>query len=180
MKKSRITKKILLIGIGNDGRSDDAAGWRFVDTWANFTDVFDIEYRYQLQIEDAELVSLYKEVIFVDATEHEWKDGFGFYKCQSNPSSAYTSHELCPETVMWLANTLYQAKPIGYVMAISGTHWDLALGLSKTARANFENAQRFFIDWLREKKGIRIPNSESINPLLFPISRNKKMFPKNR
>lgn len=174
MKKSKTTKKILLIGIGNDGRSDDAAGWRFVDAWANFMDVFDIEYRYQLQIEDAELISLYKEVIFVDATEHEWKDGFGFYKCQVKPSSAYTSHELCPETVMWLASTLYQAKPIGYVMAISGTHWDLALGLSKTARANFEKAQRFFIDWLREKKRILIPSQNQLTHCCSPFPEIKK------
>ena len=37
------TKKILLIGIGNAGRGDDALGWKFVDEFSHLTDLFDFE-----------------------------------------------------------------------------------------------------------------------------------------
>ena len=64
MNESGTDRKTLLIGIGNSGRSDDALGWKFVDEFADYDYLFDLEYRYQLQIEDSELVSRYKKVIF--------------------------------------------------------------------------------------------------------------------
>ena len=55
MNESGTDRKTLLIGIGNSGRSDDALGWKFVDEFVEYGHLFDLEYRYQLQIEDAEL-----------------------------------------------------------------------------------------------------------------------------
>ena len=65
------TKKTLLIGIGNYGRADDALGWKFIDEFSDRDDLYDFEYRYQLQIEDAELVTKYEKVIFVDASHQQ-------------------------------------------------------------------------------------------------------------
>jgi len=60
---------ILIIGIGNSGRNDDGLGWKFVDIISqSIQNSFDIEYRYQLQIEDADLVSKYKKVKIPEAT----------------------------------------------------------------------------------------------------------------
>ena len=57
--------KTLLFGIGNSGRSDDGLGWEFLDKIKpNFPIDFDMEYRYQLQIEDAELAKQYQRVMF--------------------------------------------------------------------------------------------------------------------
>ena len=61
------TKNILIIGIGNSGRSDDGLGWLMLDTIENKFSNVDVLYRYQLQIEDAEILSHYPTVIFVDA-----------------------------------------------------------------------------------------------------------------
>lgn len=138
------TKKTLLIGIGNDGRSDDALGWKFVEECSDLSDLFDFEYRYQLQIEDAELVSKYEQVIFVDASHQPLEKGFSFYACKAAPTSAFTTHQLNPETVLWLAGELFGASPDGYVMAISGINWKLHYGLSKQAKRNFNNAVLHF------------------------------------
>jgi hydrogenase maturation protease len=138
------TKKILMIGIGNYGRADDAMGWKFLDELADAGDLYDFEYRYQLQIEDAELVSKYKEVIFVDASHQQLEKGFSFYGCIPGPTSAFTTHQLNPETVLWLAGELFDDPPKGYVMAISGINWQLHHGLSRLAEKNFKNAVSSF------------------------------------
>jgi len=142
------TDKILMIGIGNNGRSDDALGWKFVDEFSNQTDIFDIDYRYQLQIEDALLITEYKKVIFVDASHKQYDEGFSFYKCIPARSEAFTTHKLEPETVLWLTNDLFNQVPEVYVMAISGIQWELHHGLSNTAQQNFDKAIANFKNWV--------------------------------
>lgn len=138
------TKKTLLIGIGNDGRSDDALGWKFLDALTDWGNIYDFEYRYQLQIEDAELIFNYKQVIFIDACHQQLENGFSFYSCNPAPTSSFTTHQLNPETVLWLAGELFGDPPAGYVMAISGIHWKLHNGLSNKAKANFIKAVSYF------------------------------------
>lgn len=144
MNDTSQTKKTLLIGIGNYGRADDALGWKFLDEFSDLQDRYDFEYRYQLQIEDAELVSKYEKVIFVDASHQPLENGFSFYTCSPAPTSAFTTHQLNPETVLWLAGELFDYPPKGYVMAIGGIQWKLHLGLSNQAKRNFKNAVAYF------------------------------------
>lgn len=144
MKDSNQIKKILLIGIGNDGRTDDAMGWKFLDQFSDLNDIFDFEYRYQLQIEDAELISQYNTVIFVDASQEQFENGFYFYPCIPASSFTLTTHQLAPEVVLWLAGSVFDAPPKGYVLAISGINWKLGYSLSKGAKTNFKNAVTFF------------------------------------
>jgi len=144
------TNKTLLIGIGNYGRSDDALGWKFIDTFVSHDDLFDFEYRYQLQIEDAELISQYEQVIFVDASHEQYDNGFSFHTCEPSASSSFTSHELQPEMVVWLASDLFGKKPEANIMAISGLSWELHHGLSTEAEENFKNAAAYFIAYINK------------------------------
>ncbi|MCA6075122.1 hydrogenase maturation protease [Fulvivirga sedimenti] len=134
----------LIIGIGNYGRSDDALGWKVADYFAEFHQEFDVEYRYQLQIEDAELIARYDTVIFTDASREQHKKGFEYSLCKPESFTLYTSHKLPPEHVYWLAKELYAANTECWVMAISGYQWELNQGLSTKARINLDNAIRFF------------------------------------
>ncbi|MCB9080559.1 MAG: hypothetical protein H6555_02495, partial [Lewinellaceae bacterium] len=84
-------KKILFIGVGNNSRADDALGWALAETFANST-AFTIELRYQLQIEDALLVSEYEQVIIADATEIAYPAGYAFYRCKPTRTEAFTTH----------------------------------------------------------------------------------------
>ncbi len=148
MSESKTDSRILMIGIGNNGRSDDALGWKFVDEFANREDLFDIEHRYQLQIEDALLITEYKKVIFVDASHKEYENGFSFYRCIPARTEAFTTHKLEPETVLWLASDLFNQSPEVYVMAISGKDWELNQGLSDYAQQNFNSAFSYFTQWI--------------------------------
>ena len=72
------TSNILIIGIGNSGRKDDGLGWLMLDFIKKKFFNIDCLYRYQLQIEDAAILSHYPTVVFVDATRDNTENGFFF------------------------------------------------------------------------------------------------------
>ena len=135
----------ILIGIGNDGRNDDGLGWAFLDALQR-DEIFPghIHYRYQLQIEDAELISHHGHVIFVDACRNSLPGGFRWRRCTPKAEFEFTSHSLAPETVLFLCQTLYHTTPTADLMLIQGTSWNLEIGLSENAATNLDEALRFF------------------------------------
>lgn len=137
--------QLLLIGIGNSGRSDDGLGWAFVETMAqNEAFTGDTLLRYQLQIEDAAQISEYKQVIFVDAHQGKLKKGFSFNQCSASNDFSFTTHRLAPGTVLHLCRELYEQNPSAYLLLIDGENWELDIGLSQKAQQNLQNALVFF------------------------------------
>jgi hydrogenase maturation protease len=143
MKKN----KTIVFGIGNIGRQDDGLGWLFLDHLKEkqFTHL-DLEYRYQLQIEDAELITKYDNVIFVDAVKSNLEKGYFFKECKSSAKYSFSTHELAPETVLYLAENLYQHKPKTYILGIEGVQWNLEIGLTDKAKLNFKKAKKYFTE----------------------------------
>lgn len=133
-------KKILVIGIGNTGRQDDGLGWLTIDHILEDYKWIDMEYRYQLQIEDAELVSHYSKVFFVDATKEQVDNGFYLKKCKASISHGVSSHALHPETIIGLTNDLYDKYPEAFVLGIQGYQWELEIGISEKAKINLKKA----------------------------------------
>ena len=151
MKKN----KTIVFGIGNIGRQDDGLGWLFLDhlNEKQFNHL-DLEYRYQLQIEDAELICNYDTVIFVDAVKSNVAEGFYIKKCKPSAKFGFSTHELAPETILYLAEDLYQHQPKSYVLGIEGTQWDLEIGLSSRAKLNFKKAKASFIENMLSPKSV--------------------------
>jgi len=136
-------KKILVIGIGNIGRQDDGLGWLIIDHIVDEFKIVDTEYRYQLQIEDAELASNYSTVIFADATKEQINDGFYFKKCKVSTTHGMNTHAVHPETIVGLTNNLYDKYPEAFILGIQGYHWELKEGVSEKALDNLKNAIDF-------------------------------------
>lgn len=137
--------RTLIIGIGNSGRQDDGLGWAFLEKIElKMPDLFDFEYRYQLQIEDAELISHYERVLFVDADLNQHERGFDIQPLLSRTTYSFTSHELSPGTVLDLSKTVYKKSPDCYLLAISGSSFELAIGLTDFGKINLESALIFF------------------------------------
>jgi len=138
--------RILLVGIGNCGRADDGLGWAFIDKiQSSLPENYDFEYRYQLQIEDAELASKYQTVIFIDAHNDSFEKGFVFKECFPQATASFTTHELAPESVLYLTDSIYDKKPKSFTLGITGVNFCLAIGLSGSAEQNLLNALDFFI-----------------------------------
>ncbi|MGB3077286.1 MAG: hypothetical protein WBB36_18310 [Chitinophagales bacterium] len=123
MKNTATEKaKVLLIGIGNSGRSDDGLGWMFAELASRFPQI-DVETRYQLQIEDAELVHKYDTVFFADASHTALPNGFQMHRIKAARHFFYSSHLQSPETILYLAKELYVKSPDAYSIAIEGLIW---------------------------------------------------------
>ena len=139
--------KVLLIGIGNSGRGDDGLGWKFTDMLKRYKfDFLDYEYRYQLQVEDTLLISRYNMVIFADASHEILENGFEVKSCTPANHYFFSSHIQSPETILYLANDLYNKQPAAYTVAITGHHWELKTSLSRNAKKNLQSALAFFVE----------------------------------
>ncbi len=136
----------LLIGIGNSGRSDDGLGWAFLDRIQQQAS-FDgrVEYRYQLQVEDAALISDVEHVIFIDSYQGELTNGFQLTRCEPLSEFAFTTHVLPPGAVLSLCRELYGRAPRADALMIQGTCWDLRIGMSPEAERRLENALQFIV-----------------------------------
>lgn len=135
----------LLIGIGNSGRSDDGLGWAFLDCLRQGA-VFGgrTEYRCQLQVEDAALISDVDHVIFVDSYHGELPNGFQLERCEPLNEFEFTTHALSPGAVLSLCRDLYGRIPRADVLMIQGTSWDLHIGMSPEAEKRLEDAVQYF------------------------------------
>jgi len=137
-------KKILIIGIGNTGRSDDGLGWKFAEKSEElFRDGCDIEYRYQLQVEDAELISHYDTVIFADAIDNELQKGFSFVKCEPGSEYFFSSHIQSPEAILYLSKTVFGKSPEAFLLKLQGMEWGMKTQLSEVAEKNLKMATSF-------------------------------------
>ncbi len=134
-------KNTILIGIGNCGRQDDGLGWAFLEHLKpELPDNFDIEYRYQLQIEDAEMISHYQKVFFIDADKSPETKSFIISECFPKETHYFSSHALPPETILYLADTVYGKNPESYIIGISGESYQLEIGLTENAKSNLKKA----------------------------------------
>ena len=135
----------LIFGIGNCGRSDDGLGWAFLDRISADDDFdFPVEYRYQLQVEDAAQVACVKHVIFVDSYAGDLPGGFRWQRCETSEDFQFTTHVLPPRGVMFYCKDIFGKSPRADILTISGREWGLRNSMSEAARNNLENALVFF------------------------------------
>ena len=135
----------LLFGIGNCGRQDDGLGWAFLDRIQN-EDAFDaaVEYRYQLQVEDAAQIARMRRVIFIDSYQGDLPGGFRWCPCEASEHFEFTSHVLPPSGVMHYCKTLFDRTPRADILMIQGRAWAHSSGMSADDRKNLDGAVRFF------------------------------------
>lgn len=129
----------LLLAIGNDARQDDGLGWAFAQALeANPPPGWHLEYRYQLQVEDAALIAEYERVIFADATHEALPKGYTFQRLIPAVSFAFTTHALPPAAVLALCQQVYEHFPQAWVLTIAGAQWELEQGLGHTAQRHLQ------------------------------------------
>ena len=82
----------LIYGIGNDGRQDDGLGWAFIERLEQIRPRPHACLRrtYQLSLEDADLISRYSRVLFVDATKDPAVESFSLSRPQPKLDFSFT------------------------------------------------------------------------------------------
>jgi hydrogenase maturation protease len=138
------TDSSLIYGIGNIGRQDDGLGWAFIDwleTISGGTKADKVKF-YQLNLEDADLISHKQRVLFVDASKDSSVDSFHLYKAEPKMDFSFTSHAMSIETIMATCSQCFGKVPEVYVLAIRGYEWELQLGLTEQAENNLSLATK--------------------------------------
>jgi hydrogenase maturation protease len=139
-----MNNKVILIGYGNPGRLDDGLGPALAaKVEARSIDGLAVESDYQLVVEHAHEIAKYDVAIFADAALRG-DSPFTFGEILPAQQTSFTSHSLSPETVFFLAKTMFGAKTKCYLLGIRGYEFDgFGERLSETAKKNLELAFEF-------------------------------------
>ena len=127
--------KTLVIGYGNDSRNDDGAGWFVVSELAKLDlPGVTLETAHQLEVDFAEVVRDYDQVIFVDAAIPESPEPWWTAEVEPGFRSHAVAHFLTPGDVLGLCRTLYGQAPRGRLFSIRGHDFNFGMELSPATR----------------------------------------------
>jgi hydrogenase maturation protease len=157
--------RLILIAIGNSARSDDGLAWEFLDIIQNDKKLRKAKfiYCYQLNIEDAELITNAHTVVFIDAFYDNLTNGCSFDPCKGENHYEFTTHALSPGVIVSLCSSLYGINPRCYLLKIQGVDWELKEGISEQAKQNLLYAvDEFRNTWITNLKQ---PFEESITEI---------------
>jgi hydrogenase maturation protease len=142
--------KILVYGFGNPGRQDDALGIDItseIETWSRKSGIKNISFdrNYQLNIEDAEKISGFDQVIFVDASINDIAP-FSFEEVTPDLKAEFTMHSVSTSFVLGLCHQLFNRHPRAFQLQIKGYSWEFMEESSIGARKNM----RIALDFLKK------------------------------
>jgi hydrogenase maturation protease len=139
-----VTAPVLIIGIGNPSRGDDALGPLCIEALEAMR-LPDVELLtdFQLQVEFALDLAGRREVVFVDAAA-SGPEPWEFRPVGRESRLSHTSHALAPEGVLaTCAQVGFPAPEAAFVLAIRGYGFELGEALSPRAHGNLEAALSF-------------------------------------
>ena len=145
---------LLVIGIGNPSRGDDALGPLFIDRMAHLLSAevaagqIELLTDFQLQIEHALDLTDRKSVVFVDASLQA-SPPFAFAPVPIARDRSHSTHALSPSAVLETHQRVVGPPPPAWCLALPGAHFDLGDSLSPHAQESLEQATHFFVDWCR-------------------------------
>jgi len=137
---------VLVIGVGNPSRGDDAIGPLAIDR-LQAIDLPDTELLtdFQLQVEHALDLVGRREVVFIDAAA-SGAEPFGFEPVIPAAEAGPLSHALSPAAVLEAYLRVTGAPlPDTFVLAVRGYDFALGAALSEAAAANLEAALHMLI-----------------------------------
>ena len=153
-------QKILVYGYGNPGRQDDGLGnalitelrqWAEKEGWSHIQ----FESNYQLNIEDAEMISHFDKVFFVDASVEEDVHDFALTSLTGMNEMTFTTHAASPGYVVHLCSKLFGDIPEAYLLHIRGYEWEFKESLSIKASENLNKAIGLMKEILEAPSSVR-------------------------
>lgn len=143
-RKQQTEKTILVYGIGNPGRQDDALGVLLaekLEVWIRENQVQHVEtdQNYQLNIEDADRIAGFDLVIFADASL-KMIDNILLEKVEPDLRTDFSMHSVEPAFVVGLCQQMFNRHPLSYQLHIKGNSFEFMRPLTAEAKQNLELA----------------------------------------
>jgi hydrogenase maturation protease len=122
MNATVIDVKVLVIGIGNPLRGDDAAGWFAAQWLAERVDADQVTTMavHLLTPEWAQPLSHTEMVIFIDAAEGQAPGTLTIRQIAPADEPASITHQLTPQRLLALAQRLYGRAPVAFLCTVGG------------------------------------------------------------
>jgi hydrogenase maturation protease len=145
---------LLVLGVGNPSRGDDALGSLFVERAAEMLREEVLAGRvefltdFQLQIEHSLDLVGRERVVFVDASVKA-EAPYEYARAEPCRDESASSHAMSPAAVLDTHRTVVGEPPPSWVLAIRGESFELGDELSPAAAANLDAALRFFVERAR-------------------------------
>jgi hydrogenase maturation protein HypF len=152
---------LLVLGVGNPSRGDDALGPIFIErlgaALAGEVSSGEVELLtdFQLQIEHALDLEGRSRVVFVDASVSA-APPFEFARVAPRSDAACASHALSPEAVLTTFRRVAGEPPESWVLAIRGERFELGDPLTARARDHLDAAVSFFVSEARGQRALRV------------------------
>ncbi len=129
--------KTLVLGYGNRSRMDDGIGWFVLERLQELAlPNVELHTSHQLDVDHAELISGFDEVIFIDAAIPQTSQLITRTVVQPCFRSHAVAHYLTPSDLLALAQTLFGRAPRGILFSIRGSDFNFGTTLSpSTERA---------------------------------------------
>ena len=155
---------VLVVGIGNPSRGDDAIGPLAIDRLeALGLPGVELLTDFQLQVEHALDLIGRREVVFVDATvagEGPWT----FEPLTPAPEQGATTHGFAPAAVLDVYRQYTDAPPPqAHVLAVRGYAFELGAPLSTAAAQNLDAALAMLVARLAEGPGMSAPTGRPMD-----------------
>lgn len=150
-----MTASILVFGIGNDSRGDDALGPFLLRGLASGIDPEKVGLLevYQLQVEHILDMDERDCVIFIDASI-DAAPPFEMREILPKKDFSHTTHALSPQTLLYCyGDILKKDAPSAYLLGVKGVSFDLGAPLSIEAQNNLGPASVFIKDFIGLKCG---------------------------
>ncbi|MCG8667905.1 MAG: hydrogenase maturation protease [Pseudomonadales bacterium] len=153
--------KLLVYGIGNASRGDDALGpellarlkQHMLNNQQDANNLFQItlEEAFQLQPEHIYDFEHQDMILFLDA-DARFSEGTCFTKISGNSlamKQAYVSHALPPEQLLAMHESLTDEEtPPAFALSMGAQHMELEEGLSEQAKTNLAEAEQLLLTLL--------------------------------
>ncbi|MCB0600230.1 MAG: hypothetical protein KDC28_03350 [Saprospiraceae bacterium] len=133
-------EKILVVGIGNTARQDDGLGWKFLELIEAIGIPLEVQQVFQLQIEDAAMITAYDKVLFVDSHVSKITGGYSLEPVFPEQDGTWSTHALSPASLLHLSGELYQKTPEAWLLSITGYRWELGKPMTRHAKVNLFEA----------------------------------------
>lgn len=144
------TPRILLIGIGNSLRGDDAVGHWLADKIATDAHPFvTVQTMHQLHIEVLEQLQQYTHVMIVDAAIQDENASLTAIDAQDTPAHT-ESHQADVVTLMQLHRNLYQQPIDWYTLRIAAQQFEMGTAISHACMEHAQTAYALWQQWLQQ------------------------------
>jgi hydrogenase maturation protease len=137
--------RAVVFAYGNTLRSDDGAGWLVGELLAEHPPIeTSVQITHQLTPELAADVDGPRIVVFVDARVTDESDSSADVQVDAirATSAPRDAHRLSPGELLWLADTLFGARPKAYIVSVPAFSFGLGETLSRRTAALLPEAER--------------------------------------